>query len=186
MDDFGDRFKLLDKLESYLEYNKSNSKKDSAQLSFFDTAIISNEDVEQKVEKVEQDPTRLAERLVFEKELLGFYLTGHPLDKYRKILDTRDITIAWIHKEGVEEKEYVIGGLVYDIREIPTKKDPAKKIMFFKIKDLTSEIEVVVFPKEIEKAKRVIKNESCFVLKGKVSIREDKKSLIFTEAKLLL
>jgi DNA polymerase III subunit alpha len=123
--------------------------------------------------------------LVWEKELLGFYISGHPLDKYRDVLEKRDIDIAKVLREGKEEKEYILGGIIENVKEIPTKKDPMKRIIFFTLKDLSGEMEVVVFPKQVADARAMLQNEACIVLKAKLSTREDKKGLVYEAAKRL-
>ncbi|MES2985792.1 MAG: DNA polymerase III subunit alpha [Patescibacteria group bacterium] len=185
MDDLGDRIELLDGLEKYLEYNKSNAKMDSSQTSLFDLFAAPVEEVEVIKGKILQRPETLQQRLVWEKELLGFYISGHPLDKYKSVFEKRDIDVLKVIATGVNEKMYILGGIVEKVKEIPTKKDPMKKIMFFTLKDLSGEIECVVFPKQIDLARKVIIEESCIVFKGKFSEHEDKKSLVFESAQKL-
>lgn len=183
MDDLGDRIEMLDNIDRYLEHNKANAKKDAAQGSLFDMFGTTEEVVEKKT--FVQKPEDMQQRLLWEKELLGFYISGHPLDKYRSILESRNIDIAKVLKEGVHDKMYVLGGIVEKVKEVPTKKDPAKRIIFFTLKDLSAEIEVVVFPKQVDAARKIIVEEACIVFKGKYSIQEDKKSLVFEGAQRL-
>lgn len=193
MDDLGDRIELLDGLDKYLEYNKANAKMDSSQTSLFDLFATAMEAVAPidtvsnivPTQKSTQRESTLQQRLVWEKELLGFYISGHPLDKYRSVFEKRDIDVLKVLAEGVPEKMYILGGIVEKVKEIPTKKDPLKKIMFFTLKDLSGEIECVVFPKQIDIARNVIIEESCIVFKGKFSVHEDKKSLVFESAQKL-
>ncbi len=187
MDSFGDRMELLDNLDRYLDYNREQAKKDVSQGDLF-SLFAETEPVKETTTvhaKKEIDFSQKQQYLVWEKELLGFYISGHPLDKYRKILESRDTDIAKVKVEGKEEKTYILGGIVENVKEIPTKKDPMKKIIFFTLKDLSGEIEVVVFPKQVADARAIIQNEACIVLKGKVSEREDKKGLVYEHAKRL-
>ncbi len=186
MDELGDRIELLENLDRYLNYNKENARVDSSQTSMFDLFADAEETKKAGVyTQVAQKPETLQQRLLWEKELLGFYISGHPLDKYKEILEKREIDVAKVLAEGKQEKLYILGGIVENMKEIPTKKDPLKRIMFFTLKDLSGEIEVVVFPKQIDKARAVIQNEACIVLKAKYSEREDKKGLLFEDAKKL-
>ena len=189
MDDLGDRIQLLENADRYLEHNKAHAKKDAAQGSLFDifASVESAEGAEHMVEKkkIVQKPEDMQQRLAWEKELLGFYISGHPLDKYRSVLESRNIDILKVLSEGVPEKMYILGGIVEKVKEIPTKKDPLKRIMFFTLKDLHGEIEVVVFPKSVDAARKVIVDEACIVLKGKFSPRDDKKGLVFESAQRL-
>jgi DNA polymerase-3 subunit alpha len=186
MDELGDRIDLLENLDRYLNYNKENARVDSSQTSMFD--LFSNAEETKKAlvhTQTAQNPETSQQRLLWEKELLGFYISGHPLDRYKDILEKREVNVAKTLAEGKQEKLYILGGIVENLKEIPTKKDPLKRIMFFTLKDLSGEIEVVVFPKQIDKARTVIQNEACIVLKAKYSEREDKKSLLFEDAKRL-
>lgn len=188
MDDLGDRIELLDNADRYLEHNKANAKMDASQGSLFDmfAAVPATEEAtETPVQKHMQRPEDMQQRLLWEKELLGFYISGHPLDKYKDVFEKRDIDVLKVLTSGVPEKTYILGGIVERVKEIPTKKDPLKKIMFFTLKDLSGEIEVVVFPKEIDDARKVIIEESCIVMKGKFSPRDDKKGLVFESAQKL-
>lgn len=193
MDDLGDRIELLESLDKYLEYNKANAKMDSSQTSLFDLFATAMETVAPidtlaalvSIQPIKQKESTLQQRLMWEKELLGFYISGHPLDKYREVFEKREIDVLKVLAEGVPEKMYILGGIVEKVKEIPTKKDPLKKIMFFTLKDLSGEIECVVFPKQIDLARKVIIEESCIVFKGKFSEHEDKKSLIFESAQKL-
>ncbi len=184
MDCFGDRVELLANLDRYLDYNREQAKKDISQGDLFGLFAASEPQVEIVIKK-EVSPEQKQQYLLWEKELLGFYISGHPLDKYRAVLEKRDVDIAKVLVEGKEESVYILGGIVENMKEIPTKKDPLKRIMFFTLKDLSGEIEVVVFPKQIAEARPIIQNETCIVLKGKFSIREDKKGLMFENAKKL-
>ena len=186
MDSLGDRTELLDNLDRYLDYNREHAKKDASQGDLFSlfTEVEPVQAAETKKETV-IDFSVKQQYLAWEKELLGFYISGHPLDKYRKIFESRDTDIAKVKVEGKEEKTYILGGIVENVKEIPTKKDPLKRIIFFTLKDLSGEMEVVVFPKQVAEARAIIQNEACIVLKGKVSIREDKKGLVYEHAKKL-
>lgn len=187
MDDLGDRVELLENIDRYLEHNKANAKKDAAQGSLFDMFNVADTETQALpvTQKHAQRPEAAQQRLAWEKELLGFYISGHPLDKYKHILEKRDIDVLKVLATGVEEKMYILGGIVEKVKEIPTKKDPLKKIIFFTLKDLSGEIECIVFPKQVDIARSIIQEESCIVFKGKFSVHEDKKSLVFESAQRL-
>lgn len=195
MDSFGDRIQMLENLDRYLDHNKSHAKQDKSQGNIFDLfgaalEAPTPEVVEDKVDEivpVRREFTATTQQyLVWEKELLGFYISGHPLDKYRSVLEGRDVDILKVLNEGKEEKVYVLGGIIENVKEIPTKKDPMKRIIFFTLKDLSAEIEVVVFPKQVAEVRAIIQNEACVVLKAKFSPREDKKGLVLEHVKKLV
>lgn len=195
LDDFGDRIDLLENLDRYLDYNKTTTKQDKSQGNMFDM-LFGKAEVEVLAEKVEQRAESLAQRLLWEKELLGIYLSGHPLDKYQHIWEKKEINIAWLLEHGEEGKIDKDGkrigktydkilGLIESVKEIATKKDATKKMIFFKLKDMSAEIECVVFPKQYEELRHKVKDDSVVIISGKISVRDDKKSIIVEMVKVL-
>mgnify|MGYP003340571971 CR=1 FL=1 len=93
--------------------------------------------------------------LAFEKEALGFYVSGHPLDRYRGDL-TRYAT-ATTSEFGLGARsagEHSIGGIVSQYREMITKK--GDKMARFVLEDQAGSLEVVCFPKTFEKVRHVL------------------------------
>jgi DNA polymerase-3 subunit alpha len=184
MDDFGDRIDLLENLDKYLEYNKTTTRQDKTQGNMMDMLFGQNE-VEVLAEKVEQRKESLPQRLLWEKELLGIYLSGHPLYKYKEAWENKPVNIAKIQEVAVVDQGYNdILGIIEGTKEIATKKDATKKMLFFKLKDLSGEIECVVFPKQFDDLKGKVNDESVVLVKGKISIREEKKSIIVESIKV--
>ncbi len=188
LDDFGDRIELLENVDKYLDHNRTHTKQDKSQGNMFDMlfgSATTEEVIEKK--KVVQNPDYKNQRLAWEKELLGIYISGHPLDKYQKTLGEAKINIAKINTEGVQDQVYdKVLGIIENKKEIATKKDANKKMIFFKLKDLTGEIECIVFPKQFDELKDKVNDESVVLIKGKISIREgeEKKSLVVDSIKV--
>ncbi|HTM19034.1 MAG TPA: DNA polymerase III subunit alpha [Kofleriaceae bacterium] len=106
--------------------------------------------------------------LAFEKEALGFYISGHPLDRYRADLSryASATTIDFV-EGGRGPGEAAIGGVVAAYRERPTKRGDGK-MAFFNLEDLYGQIEVVVFPKTFEKVRPVLVSDDPILASGKV------------------
>jgi DNA polymerase-3 subunit alpha len=152
---------------------------------FGQTETQAIEDQSNQNKRVEQRPESLPQRLLWEKELLGIYISGHPLDKYKHLLENAKINIAKLNLEGIEDKVYdQVLGIIEGKKEIATKKDATKKMVFFKLKDLSGEIECVVFPKQFEELKMKVNDESIVLIKGKISIRDDKRSIVVESIKV--
>jgi len=107
-------------------------------------------------------------RLAFEKESLGFYISGHPLDRYRADLarfanaTTRDFA------DGVRGPgEAAIGGVVAAYRERPTRKGDGK-LAFFQLEDSFGQLEVIVFPKTFAALREVLVSDEPLLCAGKV------------------
>lgn len=91
------------------------------------------------------------EMLAVEKELLGFYFTGHPMDEYRMLWE-RSVTFDMAHPERAsQDKEYVVIALLKEYKEIITKS--GRKMAFGVVEDFSGSIEVVFFPEILEQVK---------------------------------
>jgi DNA polymerase-3 subunit alpha len=108
------------------------------------------------------------ELLAFEKESLGFYISGHPLDSYRADLGRYATATPLDFIEGRREPgEASIGGVVAGYRERPTRRGDGK-IAFFQLEDAAGQLEVIVFPKTFEKVRPTLVCDEPILCKGKV------------------
>ncbi len=115
---------------------------------------------------VEEWPAK--ELLAFEKEALGFYISGHPLDRYRADLKRYANAATTDFDEGKRPAgPAAVGGVVAAYRERPTKKGDGK-IAFFQLEDAAGQLEVVVFPKTFEKVRHVLVLDEPILCSGKV------------------
>ena len=179
LDDFGERGQMMANLELLLAHSREKSLMPKNQDSLFGVSGSSASSL--RLEKAE--PAPIADRLAWEKELLGLYLSGHPLDKYREILNKRDMSVAKIKNQPREGIAVVLGGLIEETRPIATKKGSA--MMFLKLADLTGSIECVIFPKVFEEFKALLLPEKCVAIKGKISLRNGEVSVIADKIKEL-
>jgi len=114
------------------------------------------------------------EKLAFEKEYLGFYLTSHPQLQNLLSLQSRTTHTITALEEEVEGKIVKIGGIVETNRKIFTKKTGAE-MAFINIADENGvTIECVVFPKVFEKYKSFISIDSCVLIEGKLDTKNDR------------
>ncbi len=108
------------------------------------------------------------ELLAFEKESLGFYISGHPLDRYRTDLKRYANAITTDFQEGVRKAgPAAVGGVVTAYRERATRRGDGK-LAFFQLEDATGQLEVVVFPKTFEKMREVLTLDEPLLCSGKV------------------
>ncbi|MBI3633049.1 MAG: DNA polymerase III subunit alpha, partial [Candidatus Vogelbacteria bacterium] len=173
LDELGERGQMLFNMEDVLAYVRENSKSVINQISLFG-AVDSNiapPDLRLK----EALPASSFDKLNWEKELLGLYLSGHPLDKFKDKFSKKENTIKHIKTMG-NGVTMVIGGIVETVRVITTKKN--EPMAFVKIADLTDSIEVVVFPKTMALSKLLLVPEKCLAIRGTVSLRNDEPSFI--------
>ena len=178
MDAFGDRNLLLQNLEHILAFNKEERSKGSDQDSLFGASL----NVQANDIKLEPAPAASqADKLMWEKELLGLYISGHPLDSFKDKLEGKETNIKKIKETAKEKTPVVIAGIVEEIRPVMTKK--GEKMIFLKVADLTDSIDMVAFPKIFEEFQGILVPESCIVIKGTMSLRNGEKSILIDKVK---
>ncbi|HBV01583.1 MAG TPA: DNA polymerase III subunit alpha [Candidatus Taylorbacteria bacterium] len=181
LDELGERGQMLSNIELLLLQNKQSASMPANQDSLFGLLGES-----QSVSRLSLEPAPVAtieERLRWEKELLGLYISGHPLDKFRDVLEKREFTIKRIKEEFKDGMIAVVGGIIEEQKPIITKKNDM--MAFLRVADLSSAIEVVVFPKVYEESKKLLTLERCVAIKGRYSTRNGVPSLIAEKIKEL-
>jgi len=123
--------------------------------------------------------------LLWEKELLGLYISGHPLDRIRLKLEGRDVNIKKI-KENKDNKfgnntPITIAGIIENARQVVTKNN--ERMVFLHIADLSDSIEAVCFPSIFKESVDILVPEKCIAISGKVSLRKGEKSIIIEGVK---
>jgi DNA polymerase-3 subunit alpha len=120
------------------------------------------------------------ERLLYEKECLGFYVTGHPLDNFRETLKTCTTIDTVAAAAATAEREVAIGGMVSAIKQITTKK--GEPMGFVTFEDLSGFIEIIVFSDAYRQYAELLKSETPLLIKGRLSIEsENNNRIIATE-----
>ena len=115
--------------------------------------------------------------LAMEKEAIGIYVSGNPLDKYRELFKRGGgIKIASVLSEAADEnefenKEIKITGIINDIKTKYTKKD--EQMAFIQVEDLTGVIEVVVFPKPLKTYEKALRKNNIVSITGTVDKRDE-------------
>ena len=158
----------------------------AGQLSLFD--IVSEEDkkdFEIQMPAMEEYEKELI--LNFEKEVLGIYLSGHPLESYRDVME-KTISAKTSDFQPDEEtgiprvfdgQKVVVGGMITDKTIKYTKNN--KVMAFITLEDLVGTVEVVVFPRDYEKSQSLINEEAKVFIQGRVSAEDDKPSKLILE-----
>ena len=178
MDAFGERGALLANVEDMLAYNKEANKQPENQASLFGGAM----EVKAPEFKLrEAEPATQSEKLAWEKELLGLYISGHPLDRLKDKLKDKPVNIKKIKEELGNGHPITIGGMFTAVKQVITKKN--ERMAFVTVEDLTGNIEAVVFPKLFQANIELIVPEKCIALSGKVTIRNGEKSLMIEAIK---
>jgi DNA polymerase III subunit alpha len=177
VDSFGShRSALFASLESILgNSSRVQKEKASGQMSFFDSFSASGPaNGEDTVEMKEWPEPQL---LAFEKELLGFYISGHPLSHYAKQLKRFASSPINDLSRYKDQDAVKIVGLITKVKNTITRKRQ-EKMAILKIEDLDGEIEVLVFPSAYQKVGKYIQPSSVVLLRGKLDLKENTPKII--------
>jgi DNA polymerase-3 subunit alpha len=113
------------------------------------------------------------ERLAYEKESLGFFVSGHPLERFRQELQQwATATVGQLAAPG-ESREVAVGGIVTALRSLKTKK--GDRMAAFMLEDEGGSCEVVVFPETYKRAAQHLADDQVVLVKGKAECPEDGK-----------
>lgn len=119
-----------------------------------------------------------AELLAYEKELLGFYLTDHPMAKVLIQLSKQaERNIRDIDPEIHKDQTFVVGGILRDIRQVRTKKNN-DKMAFGTLEDQSGSIRVVCFPKAYVSAETQFVTDNAVLVRGKLDVQDDEAQLV--------
>ncbi len=182
LDSFGvDRGVLLGNIETLLAYNKEQEKQSDDQSSLF--GLMTDKSSLPVLKLAEVPPIDLREKLAWEKELLGLYISGHPLDRYREVILKRDIDIKKA-KETLKDGEIAtIACIIEEVKPISTKKGDS--MAFIRLADFSGTIEAVVFPRILQEFRTAFTVDRCLAVKGKISDRNGEKTIIVERVKVL-
>jgi len=168
------RAKMVAALDMILE-SASRSQKDKAkgQLSFFDKNLSAANGFKRSSTELPQvhewpEPQLLA----FEKDMLGFYVSGHPLARYaRQLKRFVSSSINDLHQHK-DEDEIKIVGLISKIKHTITRAKQ-EKMAILKLEDLEGSVELLVFPRAFQKVSRYIQPNSVVLVRGTLNLKED-------------
>lgn len=165
-DSFGDRSDLLYNLEKIQAYgNKMQKDAANGQTDLFGAmgAAVEIPEVE-----IVPAPTKYSdkEQLMWERDLMGLYISAHPLDKYDAYFQEQTMPISEI-KPTIDGATVIIGGIITNVRSLVTKS--GSKMAFVKIEDKVSEIEVIVFPKTFEQVGAKLIQDAVVKITGRVN-----------------
>ena len=177
--------KILDKADANDDHGFTG------QVSLFD--LMSAEDKERNLEDNLPDVPDWSkqERLGYEKEVLGVYISGHPLEEYDELIkrnvSNKAIDFA-LPEEGEEPvlkegDKVVIGGIINSVNRKTTKSN--QQMAFVTLEDLYGEVEVIVFPRDYEKHREILVEGNKILFAGRVSEDEERDSKLICSGAVL-
>jgi DNA polymerase-3 subunit alpha len=172
------RAQMFVSLDRILEFaSKMHKEKAKGQMSFFDNGFSQNSfrSTADNLPHVKEWPQ--PQLLAFEKEMLGFYITGHPLARYAhqlKRFTTSSTNNLFQYGDGQEIK---IVGLIAKIKQTITRAKQ-EKMVILKLEDLEGVVEVLVFPVAFQKVARYIQPNTVVLVKGRLNLKEETPKII--------
>ncbi|MDI6755475.1 MAG: DNA polymerase III subunit alpha [Thermodesulfobacteriota bacterium] len=172
------RAKLLSGMEEAMEWSQGLEREQSnLQIIMFGGMQSINSKAEPRYPAVPEWPE--SQRLAFEKETLGFYLTGHPLNHYTEVLQRLTTTNTRQIREVADKQEIIIGGVVNALKETNTKK--GERMAFVTLEDLHGVVEVIIFAELYKNSSLLLKSEDPVFIKGRVDAGDENVKVIASE-----
>ncbi len=169
-DTLGERAWLLTVLEHYINRAERDRKdREAGQTNLYDLIGSADEEVNNFGLAVDIKPMPGEEKLRLEKELLGLYLSDHPLRRISaelaKLSDTQAVEVT----SALQDTEVRVAGLVREVRRVVTRK--GQIMAYATLEDLTGTVDVVLFPRVFEQTRLLFEPDKVLVVQGKVDAR---------------
>lgn len=166
------RHQLLHNLDTMVSAATQDQKqRNLGQMNLFDTLEADELDFQREPTMEAVEEFGLEELLNYEKEAIGIYASGHPLDEDQTLVEAFSRHSALEVLELEEGRETSLAGLIIERRQVETKKgDP---MMILKLEDLSGQIEVVVFPKTYANCHELLNREDRVLIRGKIGSKRD-------------
>lgn len=179
-DKFGDRSQLAGNIEKMLKFARSAVSSDSSESNQGSLLGMMGDVGRPPVLRLDPIASERQETLLnWEKELLGLYVSEHPLTQFSQSLGIVSIPIPTVKTFG-ESQEAVVAGLVASVKIIYTKK--GDRMAFARVEDLADSMEIIIFPETLEKTASLWVVGSMLLLKGKVTQRSGSAQIICEKA----
>ncbi|WKZ31060.1 MAG: DNA polymerase III subunit alpha [Candidatus Dojkabacteria bacterium] len=187
LDSLGDRQQLIAALPLvYDRYKHEKTSQKLGQIDIFSSgpAEVQMVHIDHPMQLPEGEPTPVYQKLEWEKELLGIYVSSHPLDDLHEFFASKGaIPISELLQKEAGRKIYVVGGIASNVKRITTKKgDP---MAFVTVEDKSASIEMVVFPSAFEEVKDELLPNKPMLFAGRLNDRDGDKSFMLEKAKVV-
>jgi DNA polymerase-3 subunit alpha len=180
MDGFGTRGSLLANMEKFLNFNKEEAKnKDSLQASLF--GELKTEDKSRPILKDAADAEQ-NEKLTWEKELLGLYVSEHPFNYFKPFVAGYAIPIISLAGHKGDDR-IIMAGVIATIKKIITRK--GESMIFVKIEDAVASTEILVFPRLYKETMELWQEGRTVIIEGKASEKDSDLKILANRAIIL-
>jgi len=182
---------LLNNMETLLAYSKEiKNHIRNGQKGLFD-----NSSIKTSISLLPAEPATQNEKLKWEKELLGVYVSGHPLDNYKKAISKKVVSVSKIRQDLLNQGDKIkipiagalvkkispgnrvsVCGLITKIKKILTKT--GRPMYFINIEDLTGSIETIIFPSTAETISSILQEGKIMIITGRIDLKDQSPKLI--------
>ncbi len=173
LDDFGERGELLFNLDKLLNYNKEEVRKLTSQQGDLFAGLSQDSGPSWQLEP--SLPASSSEKLAWEKELLGLYVSEHPFNFYKEQLDGYALSIASLASHR-QDPIVITAGIISSIKKIVTRKGDS--MLFVKLEDAVSSIELLIFPKLYQETMEYYEEGRPLLVAGKISDKDQDLKLL--------
>lgn len=172
----GHRAQLLAMLDEVVEAAlKWRKEREDLQIQLFDFVETPNWEIEYP----NIPEHSMSQQLELERELLGLYLSGHPLDDYSDVLETEEASKLMELTDAEDESVVVTAGMVVSVKQITTKQ--GKSMAFMELEDQIERTEVVLFPEVWRKSEQLIDKGALLAIRAKVQLQDEGFKLLADE-----
>ena len=174
LDYFADRQALLDGLDRIVAISESHFKaREAGQMTIFGFS----EDLQEEIQLPQIPSINKREKLEWERELLGIYLSDHPLSPYIEVIRKRITHFTAQLKEAENNSKVIVAGMMEQMRTILTKN--GKEMAFATLEDIQGSVELVIFPRTWAKYAEILRSEEVLLVSGKADTEKtDPKILV--------
>jgi DNA polymerase-3 subunit alpha len=174
-----DRGVMLANIDLLLEYNKESGNKHSDQTSLF--GMMSDHSSVPTLRLHEAGNADMRDKLAWEKELLGLYVSGHPLERYREVMAKKDVDIKRAIENSKDGASVIFAAIINEVRTVQTKNN--ETMAFIKISDFSGSSEAVVFPRTYREFRDYIVPDRCLAIKATLNTRNGERSFAIERVK---
>ena len=180
LDSFADRHALLEGLEKIIAVSESNFKaKEAGQMTIFGFS----DELQEEIQLPQITTMDNRQKLDWEKELLGIYLSDHPLTPYMDLIRRRHSHFTGQLSE-VRNKELVaVAGMLEQVRTIMTKK--GKEMAFGTLEDIQGSVELVIFPRAWDKYAEILRSGEVLLVTGKADTEKSDPKILVDKIEVL-
>ena len=182
LDCFGeDRGVMMANIDHLLEYSKANSETHKDQVSLF--GLMADNSSVPTLRLNEAPNAEMRDKLTWEKELLGLYVSGHPLDRFKDAILKKDTNIKKSLETLKDGAPTIIAAMINEVRLVQTKNN--ETMAFITLADFSGSAEAVIFPRIYRDFRGLIMPDKCVAVKATVNSRNGEKGFVIERMKEL-